>query len=362
MPTTKNNYFSIAKGIGIFLMVVGHCGAPDLLVKFIYEFHMPLFFFCSGYFIKNINSIDALFQHIKKRFKGIYLKFVCWSIFFLLLHNIFYHLNIYNNIILFRGQPSYLYSTSDFIHKASKIIFSMNEHEQLLRSFWFLKQLFLAGILVSSVIYLTNKLSKHRLAHLYIFFGGFILTYISKLYNWSAPAIWDISLVFMSSTFYYSGFIFRNYNILEKTNRFIISLLCLVILMLGLFFLPWTNMLEYTKATTIPFCFIAFSGILLTLTISQIIERCKIKHLFYYLGQNTMVILALHMLCFKLGNLLKIAIYNWPIYRLAEFQVINDHNTLFWIVYTIIGIFIPLFVDSLMKSTRYTKKIWNFFV
>ena len=68
------------------------------------------------------------------------------------------------------------------------------------------------------------------------------------------------------------------------------------------------------------------------------------------------------MLCFKFGNLLKIAIYNWPIYRLAEFQVINDHNTLFWIVYTIIGIFIPLFVDSLMKSTRYTKKIWNFFV
>lgn len=39
----KNNYISIAKGIGIILMVAGHCRFPYLL-DFIYMFHMPLFF------------------------------------------------------------------------------------------------------------------------------------------------------------------------------------------------------------------------------------------------------------------------------------------------------------------------------
>lgn len=343
-------------------MVMGHCGAPDLWVKFIYEFHMPLFFFCSGIFLKDINNIDALFLHIKKRFKGIYIKFLCWSLLFLLLHNVFYHLNIYNDIVLFKGQPSYLYNTSDFIHKASKIIFSMNEHEQLLRSFWFLKQLFLSGIFVSIIMYLSNRLSKNRHSHTFIFMGLFISTIISKYYKWSLPAIWDISLVFMSSTFYYSGYIFRKYNIIEEINNMTISIICLIILLLGLYILPWTNMLEYTTESTIPFYFIAFSGILLTINISRKLEQTNIKYFFYYLGQNTMVIFALHMLCFKLGNLLKIVIYDMPIYRLADFQIISDHNSYFWIVYTIIGISIPLLIDYAMKSNRKTKKIWNYIV
>lgn len=40
----KNNYIAIAKALGIMLMVVGHSGCPDYLYRFIYMFHMPLFF------------------------------------------------------------------------------------------------------------------------------------------------------------------------------------------------------------------------------------------------------------------------------------------------------------------------------
>lgn len=38
----------IMKGIGIFLVVLGHVLEQDLTNKFIYSFHMPLFFFISG--------------------------------------------------------------------------------------------------------------------------------------------------------------------------------------------------------------------------------------------------------------------------------------------------------------------------
>ena len=81
-------------------------------------------------------------------------------------------------------------------------------------------------------------------------------------------------------------------------------------------------MLEFTNTTVIPFFIVAFSGTVLTFNISQEMESSKMKHLFYYLGQNTLVIFALHMLCFKIGNLLKILIYNYPMNRLAEFHII----------------------------------------
>jgi fucose 4-O-acetylase-like acetyltransferase len=46
--TNRINWIDIAKGIGIFLVVLGHTGIPVKLSYWIYSFHMPLFFFISG--------------------------------------------------------------------------------------------------------------------------------------------------------------------------------------------------------------------------------------------------------------------------------------------------------------------------
>lgn len=59
----RNSYLDIAKSLGIILVVIGHCiqyGSGSLyfekelyfyniLFKFIYSFHMPLFMLISGY-------------------------------------------------------------------------------------------------------------------------------------------------------------------------------------------------------------------------------------------------------------------------------------------------------------------------
>lgn len=64
----KNNdridWVDIAKGIAIFLMVCGHTSVPQPINKFIYSFHMPLFFIVSG----------MLFNPIKYHFLGVYFK------------------------------------------------------------------------------------------------------------------------------------------------------------------------------------------------------------------------------------------------------------------------------------------------
>ena len=240
---------------------------------------MPLFFFCSGYFIKDIENRNSLLKVYKNKIKGLYIKFILWSILFLSLHNIFIYLNIYNDSI--SNWAEYPYSSQQFINKAAKIVFTMNGHEQLVRSFWFFKQLFLASLLVSTIIYITNKVTHHKHAHLYVLLGLFIITLISKYYSLAIPAIWDISLVFMSSTFYLSGYIFRKYDILSILYNTTFSIIFFLILMIGVYVLPWTNMLEYSIETVIPFYIVAFSGTILTLNIAQKLETYKTRYFFY---------------------------------------------------------------------------------
>ena len=59
----------IAKGIGIVLVVLGHAlayGCPNRLFTMIYAFHMPLFFFLSGFVFKPKNSVfDFVLGKIK---------------------------------------------------------------------------------------------------------------------------------------------------------------------------------------------------------------------------------------------------------------------------------------------------------
>lgn len=46
----RDNRITIAKALGIILVVVAHTDGHGLLNSFIFEFHMPLFFICAGYF------------------------------------------------------------------------------------------------------------------------------------------------------------------------------------------------------------------------------------------------------------------------------------------------------------------------
>ena len=48
---TRDELFDVLKGAAIFFMIIGHC-KPGPLESFIYSFHMPLFFFVAGYFLK----------------------------------------------------------------------------------------------------------------------------------------------------------------------------------------------------------------------------------------------------------------------------------------------------------------------
>ena len=71
MDSRRIKYIDITKGIGILLVALAHADISlfsPYLHRFIYAFHMPLFFFLSGYFFKPEISFRTL---LKRRFNSI---------------------------------------------------------------------------------------------------------------------------------------------------------------------------------------------------------------------------------------------------------------------------------------------------
>lgn len=74
----RDKTIDIAKGIGIILMIIGHCSFcfvdSQWVIRFIYSFHMPLFFIITGFFIKK----TSVFQ-FKKEFHRLLIPYILVS-------------------------------------------------------------------------------------------------------------------------------------------------------------------------------------------------------------------------------------------------------------------------------------------
>ncbi|MCI7307245.1 acyltransferase family protein [Alistipes senegalensis] len=74
----------LLKGIGIFLVVMGHCPDELNLHRWIYAFHMPLFAFIGGLFLRP----QPFRQFAVKKMTRLLVPFFAWSLFFWVLYDL----------------------------------------------------------------------------------------------------------------------------------------------------------------------------------------------------------------------------------------------------------------------------------
>ncbi len=332
---SRNNYISIAKAIGIILMVVGHSGCPSAIGNFIYLFHMPLFFVCSGYFFRENADKASLLYFYKKRINGLYLPYLKWSIPFLVLHNVFRYIDITGSVI---------YQTHDYIIQFLRLV-TMTDYELLIRPFWFIKELLFASVIVASISMIH--------AHMFPKIGTFTLLILSLSIAIFAkflpliPLIGDCSLLFLSIAYFYSGILIQKYKFSIPFTTSMIYISFFVVLIGSILFTGTIDMRFTTAKNMLPYYLLSLSGIIMVFCISKKLEKISINSTLFYIGNHTMPILALNLLALKLGNLMKIWIYNLPINKLSSYTVIYEYNTYFWMIYTIIGISTPLLLNFL---------------
>ena len=338
----KNDTISIAKAIGIMLMLVGHAGCPQALNSFIYQFHMPLFFFFSGYCFKD-KYLSDFRSFAEKRIKGVYVPFVKYALLFLVLHNVFFHLNIYNGLYGYNGGVSSLYNWHDIIKRVVKITTSMSYEEQLLGGYWFLRVLFYTSFMGYAFFrFLRNEKSQ---------IIGLILVFLSVLlfsFPESLSSFWQtISLSCLAAVFFIVG---KKLSAYKLPTKVWFTMACLG----GVLFFSRINPVGMTTREPISLTLYipgALLGILMTKNLSGYALRVSwLSRFLVYIGNNTLPILTWHFLCFKLVSLLIIKVQGLPIDALAYFPVIPElADSGWWVVYAIVGLIGSLGMATLLN-------------
>lgn len=259
------------KGFGIFLVVYGH-NFP-VTEKYIYSFHMPLFFLIAGIFHPAIQNKSTII----KRVKTILVPYFIWS-FLLFLFWVFLgrfygesanlNLSVYKNFIgVFYAQGG-----QEFMDWGIPL--------------WFLPTIFLTFLL----FYFIKKINNKYLEYLVIILltsVGFLLPYI-----WNIKFLWSFDVALVSVIFYALGFYLKGVFTSENKPSWLFFIV-LGVLHISLFaFNGKIDMYRSVYGNQILFLLNGFVGVLFYLSLFKLIPKFKF---FGFLGRFTIPILALQI-------------------------------------------------------------------
>ena len=285
------NWIDYAKGLAIIGVVFVHAhGMPDELKKIIYVALIPIFFFLSGIFAsKELSLSTADFLKRKSRQLIIpYLFFNCITyLFWLLLGR---HFGSDANSVIDPIQPLYGILSGNAIHLIHYV------------PLWFLTCMF-----STVVIYFFLFRKAHRLStQIVLLFGTLIGGYFTSKYL-SVELPWGLNNLLPMMFFYGLGHLYGAHkeSFKQMPNQLKIGLS--LIGLIGLFIaFNYNNTIAIHKAfygQYILFLIGAISGIILLVTGTKLISKLhKNDVILSFIGQNTLIILCLHLIA---GSVLK---------------------------------------------------------
>ena len=346
----RETKFSILKAIAIICVVLSHAGISGWLFNFVFIFHVPIFFICAGYFFNTKYLTDER-TYIVHRFKGLYLPFVRWSLFFLLIHNVLFPLGIlsetYGNA---GGGVTHPYTWQQFSQHAWSIVSNMSGYDQFLcGAFWFFRALLLASIGFLLMFKLLNRSAQLR-DYKHTAWGVLFITLL--LITWKTTTHLNLTGVaqggyreLMGMAFMTAGFLLKQYEVCDKLN-WKTALTSGAILLLASCFFPssmvWNP--NFTQFISLPLP--AIAAFVMFTYISAWIDRHPglIKRTFAYIGEHTLYIFAFHLVAFKVVSALKVWFYDLPWEAVGGHPVvITPANNWIWVIlYLAAGVILPL--------------------
>jgi acyltransferase len=287
MEKKREEWIDNLKGLGIILIVLGHCGFPkgSILVGYVFTFHVPLFFFISGFLFSPKKDANA-FGYLKSRFNRLMVPYF-WF-----------------NIIAYLGLgitiKSYHYLT---VHGFEKFIENslignytrISENTLVNGGTWFLPCLFVTGMYY---YLLDKKISNKKIKLLIIIILSIFIFIESKFIHFRLP--WGIDIAIMALFFYGVGNLFQS-EIKRFANKINSRYLFLVPVLIGIniLLLNGTNMSTNQYGNYFNFVFCSFSGIITLIIISKVVGK---SFLGFY-GANSIIVLGMEWiqgLCYSL--------------------------------------------------------------
>lgn len=323
---TRNAQMDIIRGIGMTLIVLGHSFFP--YTKFLYLFHLAIFFILSGFLFKEdyVKDKESLKKFVINKVKRLYMPYVISHIICILLNNWLIKINFYDTIRYNH------FTTREIIINILKAIL-LRGNVPILGLTWFIPILFIITIGYGIIEYIIKNCSNKNkdLIQLTISIIFFAIGYYLSIKN--------INLKIMGLqvlTCYILFDLGRKISKYKKetksiTKIFVITLSFILLLILSKLGKIEIAQNEYTNP--IYFMFASILGWSFIFELSYFISKIKIiSHILQYIGRNTMPIIIGQFIVFEIVKLI------------VEFR--------WWPIYVFFGILIPIAFNQIKNTLK----------
>lgn len=331
---TRNNTIDVARGIGIFLIVFGHSWyvtQHDELYRVIFSFHLPLFFFLAGIFLR---TSDSLSRFTKARANALLKPYFATLIIFGL-SRVLRGTNDIGNFEYFGGV---LYGNGNTI---------------AWRPLWFLPHLFIAIMTVFVILKMVESKVPRKnwlilFAIVMLSAGVYMLGMFWNPKTTSLAAIpanglpglpWSIDLIPITASYILFGYIWSDQT---KSVTFDISRLLISVLIfcaLHYFFNETMDLNLRVYGNPVISTLQAAMGIYIVISLSAFLQRYSVfNRSLAYLGSGSLFILIFH-------SLFQGKVFN-------GLTTVSMHMNINTIIALAAGIFIPLILWEIAKRNK----------
>ena len=279
MDNRRINWIDMAKGYGIIAVFIGHMVQNSLLGLFVYSFHLPLFFFLSGYLF---NPNDRFGAFIKKKCRGILLPYFTLGLVVVLCDALY--------PLLFSGRP--------FTFRQFLFCFEQDIPPFLIQNryatLWYLAVLFGVNIAMYLICRIKNMII--QAITVCLAFAGGMLYYTRG----GAGIFWNIDVILPALIFFWAGYFTREKKIIDShlavakskpTLMFLFLIINIIFNVLTLV-ISGEGLEMYRCSYGIPpFTLLsAFAGIFFVIMLSLITSAAPIT----YIGKNSLIYFMWH--------------------------------------------------------------------
>ena len=214
----REDWIDYLRGIGIVLMVIGHVGYASILrplLKWIFGFHMPLFFVLSGFLFNRQKWADRGFgKFAAARFRNYIIPYFLWCAICFVIHLPLFYIDFRHSNILLTAIKNLGWIATSI--RVDGVFLPLN-----CTALWFLTCIFLSQL----VFYLLVNCKPMWQCLLVVFLIA--INYVLNYFK--APVLpWHLDVALIGSVFMLIGYYIKEMQLLDKIRTIMLPVLMII--------------------------------------------------------------------------------------------------------------------------------------
>ena len=271
MMSRRLQWIDIAKGMGIIFVFFGHIRFEPRIQLITYSFHIPLFFFLSGYVFSNKDRVK---NFLMKKLKGIMIPY------YVLGGILFVTIQLTHQITLY---PQDVGKMNVFWQYVFQFRFG---------TLWYITVLFILNILLYMLLWISEDDKYLIICTIFIALVGSIYNYFVNIHLYFC-----LDIVPMAFPFFSIGYLTKKHNLFKKINN--INIIAYFLLTVSAIFLAAVNVKLSNQRVDIDagkygnYVLFYTTALIFIFIIISLSMHVKSK-LLEYIGRNSMLYYSLH--------------------------------------------------------------------